>query len=171
VRDLERLIGVAAQQPERPAPRRLGDELGAEVGRSDGVRLGHGRSAAILVTADCECQAKSEDEADDSEQRALQHAEGLAQLRLVLAEIAPEREAGGRRGSDDRQKEERDRPARDREEHRPGYVKAFTARATISPKSASATVDCTSIVYFARYVSGITSVGLKAVAFVKPRWR
>lgn len=49
------------------------------------------------------------------------------------------------------------------------YVKALTARATIRPKSASARVDCTSIRYFARWVSGITSVGLNAVAFVKPR--
>ena len=39
------------------------------------------------------------------------------------------------------------------------------------PNSASATVDCTTIVYFARSVSGITSVGLNAVAFVKPRCR
>jgi hypothetical protein len=51
------------------------------------------------------------------------------------------------------------------------YVNAFTARATINPKSASATVDWTTIVNFARCVSGITSVGLKAVAFVKPRCR
>src|SRR3954469_19919100 len=45
-------------------------------------------------------------------------------------------------------------------------VKALTARATTSPNSASATVDCTSIEYFARWVSGITSVGLNAVALV-----
>ena len=50
-------------------------------------------------------------------------------------------------------------------------MNAFTARATMSPKSASATVDCTSIMYLARCVSGITSVGLNAVAFVKPRCR
>src|SRR5262249_22535833 len=50
-------------------------------------------------------------------------------------------------------------------------VKAFTARATIRPNSASATVDWTSIAYLARWLSGMTSVGLKAVAFVKPRWR
>src|SRR5215218_8677807 len=50
-------------------------------------------------------------------------------------------------------------------------VKALTALATISPNSASATVDCTSIVYFARCVRGMTSVGLNAVALVKPRWR
>ena len=50
-------------------------------------------------------------------------------------------------------------------------VNALTARATISPKSASAIVDWTSIVYLARCVSGITSVGLNAVAFVKPRCR
>ena len=49
------------------------------------------------------------------------------------------------------------------------YEKALTARAMMRPKSASAIVDCTSIRYFARCVSGITSVGLKAVALVKPR--
>jgi len=53
----------------------------------------------------------------------------------------------------------------------PRYVNALTARATTSPKSASATVDCTSMAYFARRVSGITSVGLNAVALVKPRCR
>ena len=46
-----------------------------------------------------------------------------------------------------------------------------TARATMRPNRARASVDWTSIRYFARCVSGITSVGLKAVAFVKPRWR
>lgn len=51
------------------------------------------------------------------------------------------------------------------------YEKALTERATIRPKSASAMVDCTSIKYFARCVSGITSVGLNAVALVKPRCR
>jgi len=50
-------------------------------------------------------------------------------------------------------------------------VKAFTARATMRPSSASDTVDWTIIVYFALRVSGMTSVGLNAVAFVKPRCR
>ena len=45
----------------------------------------------------------------------------------------------------------------------------MTARATIRPNNARATVDCTII--FARWVSGITSVGLNAVAFVNPRCR
>ena len=48
-------------------------------------------------------------------------------------------------------------------------MKAFTARATMRPNTARATVDCTSIVYL--WVSGITSVGLNAVAFLKPRYR
>ena len=51
------------------------------------------------------------------------------------------------------------------------YVNALTARATIRPNSTSAIVAWTSIAYLARCVSGITSVGLKAVAFVKPRCR
>ena len=43
-----------------------------------------------------------------------------------------------------------------REEREPdrGQVNALTARATIKPKSASATVDCTSMMYLARRVSG-----------------
>lgn len=49
------------------------------------------------------------------------------------------------------------------------YENALTARATIRPKSASAMVDCTTIRYLARCVSGITSVGLNAVALVNPR--
>jgi hypothetical protein len=32
-------------------------------------------------------------------------------------------------------------------------------------------VDCTSMTYLARWLSGFTSVGLNAVAFVKPRDR
>ena len=41
----------------------------------------------------------------------------------------------------------------------------------MSPNSASATLDWTIIVYFARNVSGITSVGLNAVAFVNDVYR
>jgi hypothetical protein len=51
------------------------------------------------------------------------------------------------------------------------YWNALTARATTRPNSASAAVDWTSIANLARWVSGITSVGLNAVAFVKPRCR
>ena len=41
-------------------------------------------------------------------------------------------------------------------------MKAFTARATPRPNSASAIVDCTNIIDLARWVSGITSVGALA---------
>ena len=50
-------------------------------------------------------------------------------------------------------------------------MNAFTARATMSPNSATATVAWVTIAYLARRLSGITSVGLNAVAFVKPRCR
>ena len=51
------------------------------------------------------------------------------------------------------------------------YLNALTARATTRPNSAIATVDWTSIKYLARWVSGMTSAGLNAVAFVNPRCR
>ena len=47
----------------------------------------------------------------------------------------------------------------------------FTARATTSPRMASEMSDCTVIAIFAQGASGMTSVGLKAVALVKPRYR
>jgi hypothetical protein len=51
--------------------------------------------------------------------------------------------------------------------HHPDWMK-LQARDD-QPNTASATVDCTSIAYLARCVSGTTSVGLNAVAFVTPR--
>lgn len=42
----------------------------------------------------------------------------------------------------------------------------LTARATTSPTVTNATADCTIISSFAQRLSGIVSVGLKAVALV-----
>ena len=50
-------------------------------------------------------------------------------------------------------------------------MKAFTARATTSPITASEMSDCRAIVSFAHAVMGMTSVGLKAVLVVMPRMR
>jgi hypothetical protein len=50
-----------------------------------------------------------------------------------------------------------------------GYVRMFTARAITSPRTASEPNACTVIASLAHRASGMTSVGLNAVAFVKPR--
>jgi hypothetical protein len=50
-----------------------------------------------------------------------------------------------------------------------GYVRVFTARAITKPRMASEALDSSAIVSFAQWASGITSVGLKAMALVKPR--
>lgn len=47
------------------------------------------------------------------------------------------------------------------------YLKMLTARATTSATVTSEITDCNSMVNLAQRVSGITSVGLNAVAFVK----
>src|SRR5262249_13054757 len=47
---------------------------------------------------------------------------------------------------------------------RPGHVRTLTALATTSARIASEITDCTIIAIFAQGASGITSVGLKAVA-------
>ena len=47
----------------------------------------------------------------------------------------------------------------------------FTARATTSARIASEMNDCTVMAIFARGSSGMTSVGLKAVALVNPRYK
>ena len=48
-------------------------------------------------------------------------------------------------------------------------ARMFTARAMTSPISASERADCTNMAILAGRVSGMTSVGLKAVALVKAR--
>jgi hypothetical protein len=50
-----------------------------------------------------------------------------------------------------------------------GYFKMFTARAITSPRIASEPAAWTAIASLAHRESGITSVGLNAVALVKPR--
>jgi hypothetical protein len=45
----------------------------------------------------------------------------------------------------------------------------LTARATINPRISNEASDWTAIVNLAQCAMGITSVGLKAVEFVKPR--
>ena len=47
----------------------------------------------------------------------------------------------------------------------------FTARAITSPRTTSEISACTAIVILAQGASGIASVGLNAVALVKPRYR
>ena len=50
-------------------------------------------------------------------------------------------------------------------------MKILTARAATRRIVTAEIVDSESISSFAQRVSGSVSVGLKAVAFVKPRWR
>jgi hypothetical protein len=52
-----------------------------------------------------------------------------------------------------------------------GYVKTFTARAMTSARMAIEMSAYTAMVILAQGTSGMASVGLKAVAFVKPRYR
>jgi hypothetical protein len=52
-----------------------------------------------------------------------------------------------------------------------GYLRMLTARATTRTTVTSDTADCSSMVIFAQRDSGITSVGLKAVALVNDRYR
>ena len=49
------------------------------------------------------------------------------------------------------------------------HANTFTARAITRPRSAREISDCTVMAILAQGASGIASVGLKAVAFVKPR--
>ena len=50
-------------------------------------------------------------------------------------------------------------------------MNTFTALAMMSPRMPSETSACTVIAIFAQGASGMASVGLKAVALVKPRYR
>jgi hypothetical protein len=50
-----------------------------------------------------------------------------------------------------------------------GHLKTFTARAMTRPRITRETTDWMAIAILAHGASGITSVGLNAVAFVNPR--
>ena len=52
-----------------------------------------------------------------------------------------------------------------------GYFRMLTARAITSPRISSETAAWIAIASFAQRASGMTSVGLNAVALVKPRYR
>ena len=71
----------------------------------------------------------------------------------------------------DRGREPRRANHTDRLRRSPRYVNTFTARATTRPRIASETKACTAIAILAHGTSGMTSVGLNAVALVKPRYR
>ena len=47
----------------------------------------------------------------------------------------------------------------------------LTARATTSPRMTNETRDCTPMTILAQGASGMTSVGLKAIELVSPRYR
>jgi hypothetical protein len=58
--DLEREVGVAAQQVERLGASRFRDQLGPQVRRPDRIGLGDRRGPAILVPSHGERQAERE---------------------------------------------------------------------------------------------------------------
>ena len=118
LRDLDREVGVHREQSKRPAAGGLGDQLRAQVARPDRVGLGDCGRATILVTAHGEREAERENQADNAEQRSLQHTERLAQHLLVLAKVPPESKAERRHRPDKSDKHEGDNPCRQREEDR-----------------------------------------------------
>src|SRR5262249_12082858 len=75
-------------------------------------------------------EAEREDERDDAEERALEHPERLAQALVVLAEVATGRVTGDRCSADDREHDQRHRPAREGEEHQSGTTRPPTNRMT-----------------------------------------
>ncbi len=60
-------------------------------------------------------------------------------------------------------------PSQDEAALRDGYRRILTARAITSPKMTSEPAACRVMAALAQRASGITSVGLNAVALVKPR--
>jgi hypothetical protein len=116
-RDVHRESRVAAQELEGPAPRGLCDQLRAEIGRPDGVRLGHGRRATILVPFNGKRETEGEDQPDHPEQRRLKDSERLAERGGVVSQISARSEAGERRRPDDGEHDQPELPAAQPEEH------------------------------------------------------
>jgi hypothetical protein len=77
LRDADGAPRIADQQVKRAAADRLRQGLGAQVCRADRVRLVDDVRAAILVAGDSERESEGEEQANDTEQRALQDAKRL----------------------------------------------------------------------------------------------
>ena len=92
--------------------------LRAQVGRADRVGVVDDGGATRLVPADGQREAERQDEPDQPEQRALQHAERLAQMLEPVTEVAAEREADSRGAEDDREEDERELETAETKEHR-----------------------------------------------------
>ena len=81
----------------------------------------------------------------------------------------PELREGGAQREQAAADRERDRGDEVEQPRTAAHANTFTARAITRPSSASEISDCTVMAILAQGASGIASVGLKAVAFVKPR--
>ena len=86
------LVRVPHQQRQRPAAHRLGQHLRAQVGCANRIRLIDDARAAILVAADGQRQPEGKDQADDAEQRTLQHGERFSHVRVLT--MAPAKQHG-----------------------------------------------------------------------------
>jgi hypothetical protein len=108
--------------------------------------------------------------ADANEREAGNACVSLLSWRRWLGISEPSDAVGNKRGWPGRDREQR---ADDREpnadEHR--YFSMLTARAITSATVMTDTIECSIIVSFAQRESGITSVGLNAVALVNDTYR
>src|SRR5206468_5627031 len=115
------------------------DRLPAQIGRADRVRLGDERSAPVLVATDRQREPEREDQADEPQQCRLEDADRLLQPVRALPEEAANQPAEQRRADDDAEDDERERPARHREEHG-AMVTAGSAIAQPARRSASTAI-------------------------------
>ena len=94
VRETDARVGVTHEPLERTGSDGLGQKLGTEVGRTDGIGVLDDRRTARLVATDRQREAEGEDETDDAQQRRLQDRERLPQARrevpLPAAEQHPD---------------------------------------------------------------------------------
>jgi hypothetical protein len=91
--------------------------LRAEIGRPDGVRLGHGGGATILISPDGKRETERKDQSDHPEQRRLKDSERLAERGGVLSQISAGREPRERRCPDHDEDDQSKLPAAQPEEH------------------------------------------------------
>ena len=117
--EVDPIVRIPAEQPERLGAHRLSQRLGPQVRRPDRVRLVNERRAARLVSTDRHRQTKRQQQGNEPHERSLHHTERLLEPFLAGRQRTPDNDAGDGRTEDDPRNDQCQRKRRQPSQHHP----------------------------------------------------